>query len=253
MDTYDDHDIATQDTHTGDAPRAPEDRISRTLRLVAGGLLVVVLASAISFALYLQTLGAPRSSVERDIERYTTAVDEQPEILANHVKLAYSYAISDRFDEAMDIISRAEQMTKAPRVEVQLARAEIERAAGHYDKAIETYDLVARIAEDEYALQTAELKKQQIAFQPPNSTLAAALRGRSVAKWETGDRAAAIADLDEALDIEPTDAAAMVRIGGYYAQSNDTSLAAAAYRRALQFVPDDPGAIAGLRELGLRR
>ncbi|MDO8987081.1 MAG: hypothetical protein Q7V14_02540, partial [Coriobacteriia bacterium] len=90
-------------------------------------------------------------------------------------------------------------------------------------------------------------------FQPPNSTLAAALRGRSIAKWETGDRLGAIADLDDALDIEPTDAAAMVRIAGYYAQSNDTSLAAAAYRRALQFVPDDPEALAGLRELGLRR
>jgi len=248
MDTHDDHDMADENARVSDVPSVPEDRISRTLRLVAGGLLVVVLASAISFALYLQTLGAPRSAVERK-----TAVAEQPEVLANHVKLAYSYAISGRFDEAMEIISRAEQMTKAPRVEVQLARAEIERAAGHYDKAIETYDLVARIAEDEYTLQTAELKQQQITFQPPNSTLAAALRGRSIAKWETGNRVGAIADLDEALDIEPTDADAMVRIGGYYAQSNDTSMAAAAYRRALQFVPDDPEALAGLRELGLRR
>ncbi len=251
MDTYDDQDdMAAEDGPIADPTPEPEDRFSRVLRLVAAGLLVVVLVAAISFAIYLQTLGAPRSAVERDIERYKVAASEQPEVLANHVKLAYSYAIAGRFDEAMTTITYAEKLTKAPRIEVQLARAEIERAAGHYRDAIKTYTAVAILAQEEYEAQTEELAKQQIVFQPPNSSLAAALKGRAAARWETGDTAGAIVDLDAALDIEPTDAAAMVQIAGYYTQSGDTSTAAAAYRRALQFVPDYPEALVGLRELG---
>lgn len=245
MDAYDEID----DT-PATADHSPEDAFTRVLRLLAGGLLVVVLVAAISFTLYLQTLGAPRSAAERDIERYRVAAAEQPEVLANHVKLAYSFAIAGRFDEAMATITNAEKLTKAPRIEVQLARAEIERAAGHYEVAIKTYTEVAKLAEAEYEEQTAKLKKQQIQFQPPNTALAAALKGRGIAKWESGDKTGAIADLDAALDIEPTDAATMVKIGGYYAESGDTSMAAAAFRRALDFVPDHPEALTGLRDLG---
>ena len=251
MDTYDKQDdLANEPGSIADPVSAPEDRLSRLLRLIAGGLLVVVLASAISFALYLQTLGAPRSVAERDIERYKTAVAEEPQQLANYVKLAYSYAVADRFDEAMAIIATAEKLTRAPRLEVQLARADIERAAGHYADAIDTYTAVARQAEEEYATQAADLKKKQVMFQPPNTTLAAALKGRGVAKWGSGDRVGAIADLDAALNIEPTDASTMVKIAGFYAESGDTSMAIAAYRQALRFVPDHPEALAGLRELG---
>lgn len=259
MDTYDDQDDMTAETGFDDSASAPEpvsvpeDRLNRLLRLIAGGLLVVVLASAISFALYLQTLGAPRSVAERNIERYKTAVAEQPQELQNYVKLAYSYAIADRFDDAMATIATAEKLTKAPRLEVQLARADIERAAGKYADAITTYSAVAKQAEVEYAEQAAELKKKQVMFQPPNTTLAAALKGRGVAKWESGDRAGAIADLDAALDIEPTDASTMVEIAGYYAESGDTSMAVAAYNQALRFVPDYPEALAGLRELDEER
>lgn len=228
----------------------PEDRLTRSLRLVAGGLLVIVLVAAVSFALYLQSLGAPRSAVERDIERYKTAVAEQPTVLDNYVKLAYSYAIADRYDDAMATIDTADRITKAPQIQVRLARAEILRAAKRYKEAIAVYNEVATLAEEEYATQSAELKKQQIAYIPPNTTLASVLRGRGVAKWESGDEKGAIADLDAALDIEPTDAATMVRIGGYYAQSGDTSMAIAAYRQALRFVPDSPEARAGLRDLG---
>lgn len=252
MDVHDDfEDIGTEADPGPDAPQEVPDRVAATLRVIAGGLLVVVLVAAISFALYLQTLGAPRSAAERDIERYRAAVAEQPELLGNYVKLAYAYAIAGRYDDATETITIAEQMTKAPAIEVQLARAEIERAAGRAEDAIATYDKVVKMAEDEYAAQAEELKRQQIVFQPPNSTLAAALKGRGMAKWDAGDQAGAIADLDAALNIEPTDAATMVVIGGYYAESGDTSTAAAAYRRALRFVPDYPEALAGLRALGM--
>lgn len=243
---------AEDDLEAANAARAPEpeDRLSRLLRLVAAGLLVVVLVAAVSFALYLQTLGAPRSAAERDIERYKTAVAEQPKVLDNYVKLAYAYAIADRYDDAMTTIDSAQRLTKAPQIQVQLAKADILRAAERYDEAIGIYNKVASLAEEEYAVQSAELKKQQIAYIPPNTTLASVLRGRGIAKWDSGDTDGAIADLNAALDIEPTDAATMVRIGGYYAESGDTSMAVAAYRQALHFVPDSPEAIAGLRELG---
>jgi len=250
MDKYDTADNAVSSGPTVEAPPvADPDRLSSLLRLVAGGLLVVVLVSAISFALYLQTLGAPRSVAERDIERYKTAVAEEPQELPNYVKLAYSYAIADRFDDAMATIATAEKLTKAPRLEVQLARADIERAAEHYADAINTYSAVASLAEEEYATQAAELKKKQVMFQPPNTTLAAALKGRGVARWESGDSEGAIADLDAALTIDPTDASTMVEIAGYYAESGDTSTAVAAYQQALRFVPDYPEALAGLRDL----
>ncbi|MHB9003610.1 MAG: tetratricopeptide repeat protein [Coriobacteriia bacterium] len=225
------------------------DPLTATLRLIAGGLLIAVLVAALAFVIYLQGLGAPRTAAERDIARYRAAVEQQPAEVRNHIDLAYAYALGGRFDESLEAIDRAERMTDDPRADVRLAHADILRAAGRHADAIPHYDQAAELAEEEHAKATAERARSRIFTVIPNETLARALHGRGISKWEAGDMDGAIDDLAAAIEITPNDASMFVTLAGYQAQSGDTSSAAASYRAALQFVPDYAEAIQGLREL----
>lgn len=225
------------------------DRLTPLLRLVAGGLLVVVLASALAFTLYVKSIQAPRTFGERSIEVYRAAVAEHPEVVDNHIKLAYAYALAGRYDEALAAVNVAERMTDDPRADVQLALGDVLRSAGRYGEAIEAYDISARVAEENAAQAKAESEKRGIAYDVPNTALAGALAGRAVAEWESGDRAGAFNDIEAALAITPTDAALLVTLGDYRAGSGDTSAAVAAYNEALRYVPDSPQARVALRKL----
>lgn len=225
------------------------DPLTSTLRLLAGGLLVVVLAAVLSFTLYLQGLDAPRTAAERNLATWRTAVEEQPEVLENHVKLAYAYALAGRYDEALSTIDAASSMTDSPELAVVIAHADILRASGALEEAIAEYDDAAAEARSVYDRQVDEAKEKGVLFSPPNTTLARVLRGRAVAHKETGDVAAAVADLRAALDIERTDASAWVLLGEYLAEDGDDEGAALAFAEALRYVPDMPEALVGLREL----
>lgn len=226
-----------------------DSRLTRLLRLLAAGLLVVVLVFVLVFVIYLKGLSAPRSAAERDIARYRSAVANQPELVTNHISLAYAYAFGDRFDEALETIERTAAMTDDPRADVTLTRADILRAAERYSEAVPVYDEAARLAEQEHAEAKAERAKSRIFTEIPNETLARALHGRGIAQWELGENEAAIRDLAAAIEIIPTDASMIVTLAGFQAESGDTSAAVASYRRALDFVPDYAQAIQGLREL----
>lgn len=230
-------------------PAPAADPLNRVLRFIAAGLLVVVLVFVLAFVIYLEGLGAPRTAAERDIARYRAAVEQQPAEVQNHIDLAYAYALGERFQEALETIDRAEQMTEDPRADVRLAHADILRAAARYDDAIPVYDEAARLAEDEHAAATEERARSRIFTPIPNEMLARALHGRGIAKWESGRQDAAIDDLAGAIEITPNDASMLVTLGGFQAESGDTSAAVASYRSALQFVPDYAEAIEGLREL----
>lgn len=227
----------------------PADPMTRTLRLIASGLLIVVLVSALAFVIYLQGLGAPRTAAERDIARYRAAIEREPAEVRTHIDLAYAYASGERFDEALETIDRAERMTDDPRADVRLAHADVLRVAGRHQEAIPIYDEAATLAEEEHKLATAERARSRIFTPIPNETLAAVLYGRAISKWESGESDGAIDDLNAASEITPNDASMLVTLAGFQAESGDTSAAAASYRAALQFVPDYAEAIQGLRRL----
>lgn len=237
----------------GGAAAANPDRLTALLRLIAAGLLVVVLVFALVFVVYLKGLGAPRSAAERDIARFKDAVAAQPEDLLSRISLAYAYSAGARFDEALETIERAGQMTDDPQARVELARADILRAAGRLEEAVEAYNLAATLAEAEHVAAVAERAKSRIFTEVPNELLAQALHGRGIASWDLGDSDSAIADLAAAIEIVPTDAAMLVTLAGFQAKSGETSAAAASYRRALEFVPDYAAAIEGLRNLDEER
>lgn len=250
----------TYDTESADqeaaVPAEPQpdysiaaDPLARILRLIATGLLIVVLVFALAFVIYLKGLGAPRTAAERDIARYRAAIERQPAEVRTHIDLAYAYASGERFDEALETIDRAEQMTEEPRADVRLAHADVLRVAGRHQDAISIYDEAATLAEEEHEAATAERARSRIFTPIPNEILAAALYGRAISKWESGDSDGAIDDLTAASEITPNDASMLVTLAGYQAESGETSAAAASYRAALQFVPDYAQAIQGLREL----
>lgn len=241
------------DEVTPEAQERGLDPLTRTLRLFAGGLLIVVLAAALAFTLYLQNLDAPRTAAERNLATWRTAVEEQPDVLENHVKLAYAYALAGRYDEAIEAIDIAGQMTDAPELEVLIARGDILRVSEQYDAAIEVYDEAITLAESVYADRVEDAKGKGVAYTAPNTPLATALRGRGIARKESGDLGTAVADLEAALEITPTDAATWVLLGEYRAEDGDRDRAIEAYNEALRFVPDYPEALVGLRELGETR
>lgn len=250
--THDQH--SPSDTPSAGEPRsdteptAGPDPLSRWLGLVAGLLVIVVLASVLGFALYLRTIDAPRTVVERDIERYKTAVLEEPSKQENHLRLAFAYAQADRYALAQQTIERAYELGETP--DLFYAEAEVFRVSGRYDQAIQSYDMAVQEATTAYEATLRTLEQKAIITAPPNSLLASALLGRGTTYRALGDSSAAIADFEAAREIAPTDATLLAALGDAYAEAGERDAAAAAYREALRFVADLPAAVDGLRALG---
>ncbi len=224
------------------------DPLSRWLALVAGLLIVVILASALAFTLYLRTVDAPRTSLERDIERYKAATIEQPLEQEGYLRLAFAYAQADRFDLAQSTIERARQLGET--ADYLYAQAEVLRVSGRYADAILSYDAAVAESTAAYESTLRELEKQGVVTASPNSQLALILLGRGITHRELGDSNAAIADFEAARVISPNDASLLAALGDIYAEAGDTQAASAAYREALRFVADLPAAVDGLRALG---
>lgn len=228
---------------------AKADPLNRWLALVAGLLVVVVLGMTLAFILYLRAIEAPRTASERDIDRYRTAVAEDPLDQQNHLLLAYAYAQAGRMDRARETLERAAELGETP--DLAVARAEVLRVSGSYEEAIDAYTAAKRATDDAYAAQLLALEQAAILEIPPDRLGARVLFGRGLAYLGAQDPASAVQDFQDALEITPTDAGLLVALGDAQAARSNESSATAAYRRALEFTPGLPEAIEGLRALGI--
>lgn len=224
------------------------DPVAGVLLITALALIAVLLATGGLVFIYLNTLNdAPRTRVERDMNVWETAVKERPDDVNAWANLAYSYAEAGEFDRAMDTLRRARRVTDKD--EFVIVEADILRASGRYTEAVEAYGraelAVIRIQKE---LET-ERKKVGVNIQEDNSALSRVYYGRGLSHEKLGATDAAIEDVRRALKLEPQAATMWTTLGDLYAGSKETSAAEDAYRKALTFVPDEPGALEGLQRL----
>ncbi|MDA3936094.1 MAG: tetratricopeptide repeat protein [Actinomycetota bacterium] len=230
-------------------PALDPDPIAKWLRSVAAMLVVVLLVTTLSFMLYIRSIDTPRTAQERDIERYRTAVADDPDNQLNHVFLAYAYAQADRYEDAMKSIEKAYIISD--NALVGIAEADVLRLSGQLDEAVTAYDRVRPKVERAYQSTLLELRKQNIGSEPPDTQMQQLLTGRGLALREQGSYEDALQDFEAALAIAPTDATLLVAIGETHAAMSNVASATVSFQAALRFIPEMPEALIGLRDIGL--
>lgn len=232
------------------AARQPMDPVARIMLVFAVFLIVVLLGTTAAMAVYLSSQRkAPRTSVEREVLTWETAVKERPKEVTSWTKLAYAYAAAERYDEAFATIERARGTVKAdPSLDV--VEADVLRAAGRHREAVEAYDKAQKSLADRKSRYEAELKRKGVSMRFPSETEAMIKYGRALSYHELGDLDKALADAEAAVKILPQQSAMQVTLGDFYAENGDSAKAENAYRQALLYIPDYADAIEGLEKLG---
>lgn len=253
----DEHVIERQDideTDAEDSEPAPAiaprqgDPVVTLLLTVALALIAVLLATGTLVFVYLNTLNeAPRTSIERDLAVWETAVKERPADVNSWANLAYAYAEAGRIDDALETIARAEKVTG--RSQFVIVEADVLRLGGRFAEAVRAYGEAEKAVLD--LQRQAEIEREKVGVKLPadDASLARVYYGRALARQELGDVKNAIADIEKAVELQPRSATMWVSLGDLYTRSEETSEAEAAYRTALKFVPDDSGALEGLERL----
>lgn len=232
-------------------PPAEPDIVSAWLLRVALALIIVVLATATALVVFFVTAEkAPRTAVERDIAAAEIAVREHSSDPAAWQALAYAYVRGARFDDAVEVSRRGRTATGAE--VLLLSEADALRAAGRDKEALVIYDEAVTALSEEESAAVAARKKQGIATPTTNESLVTAFYGRSLSRSKTGDTSGAIADVKKALEIDPRQSSLLATLGELYEKTGETAKAEAAYREALQFIPDYPAALLGLKRLEKR-
>lgn len=238
---------AVQDGEAAVPARQSDPYVSWMLR-VALSLIVVLLATTGALVYYLNTLNrAPRTSVERDVTTWETAVAETPRDANSWARLAYSYASAGRIDDALEAASEGKRRTKEP--VFALVRADVLRIGGRYAEAKTAYDEAEKAVKDAVAEVKREREKLRIKFDIPDESLGRVYMGRALVQHELGEDKAAIKDLEEALKLEPQQSAMWVMLGDYSRGVGDTRRAKEAYENALKYIPDYAEALAGLEAI----
>lgn len=221
------------------------DPVVTVLLTAALSLIAVLLVTGGLVFIYLNTLNeAPRTRVERDMGVWETAVKERPDDVNAWANLAYAYAEAGRIDEALDTVGRAKKVTG--RAQFVIVEADVLRLAGRYTEAVDAYDSAEKAVRELQQQAKVEREKVGVKLESDQDALARVYYGRALSRQEIGDMKAALTDLEEAVKLQPQSATLWVALGDLYARSDQAGRARDAYRTALTFVPDEPGALKGL-------
>ncbi|MBA4371044.1 MAG: hypothetical protein C0418_05655 [Coriobacteriaceae bacterium] len=227
---------------------APPDPVQRWLLGIAGLIIVVFVAAAVSLVLYVLSMrDAPRTSVERAINSDEVAAREDPQDVENWARLALSYATAERWPDALAAIERGRRLRKAAILD--LTEADILRMKGD-EAAIAAYARAIKSAQAEYDAQVKQLReKKGIVTTTSNVLVFEAMYGRARALDSFGRTDEAIVQARQALQLDPTAADVHVFLGDLLAKEGQDDEAEAEFKAALTYVPDLALALEGLRKL----
>lgn len=224
------------------------DGISRALLRLVLVLVVALLGTTLALLFYVSTLNrTPRTSFERDLAQWETAVKERPDSASAWARLAYTYAEADRTKDALDAVRRGERATGAGTL--TLVEADVLRSAGRYTESLAVYDLAEKELKAAQNDTADRRKRMQIYVPLEQSSLAPVYFGRGLCRRELGDLKGAVRDVEKAVKAMPEQATMLVVLGDLYAETGDEAKARARYEQALTFVPDDASALEGLAAL----
>lgn len=241
--------------------RAPKRSMweDRRVRFLGGalGVLVVFYLLTVASALVFGFIGnkAPRTIAERSVVAWEAAATTDTATLDQVQSYALALIEAGQYSKAQAVIDTAEtnetfDLTRGQNL--LYCQAELYRAQGDQEKAIETFtevmDLTLEAYEKEYD-EGPELQNWAVAFGiHENYFFSAAARAFLHMEREEWDQALEM--LDTFLADNPRDSAMLVSRGDVKAEMGDTAGAEADYREAMRYIPDMPEALEGLEKIG---
>lgn len=230
-----------------------KDPLVRTLSWVAAGLVVFYLVFMVS-ALVLGVLGqsGPRTVVERNEQIYEAAVIENPDDIQAWSRYISALIDTGQYTGAQDAIERAQEAVNETGTEdISTAQARLYFATERYQEGIDLADEIRGRLEAYYE----EAKEQEDSPESRGAEISEnywmLLIMKAEAFVELGDTASALEQFDIYLEERPTAADILVRRGYLRAESGDTAGAEEDFRAALLYLPDDPAALEGLKQIGV--
>lgn len=241
------HDDITE-IATAEPAERPADPVVTLLLVVALSLIAILLATTAAFYIFLQTLNqAPRTVAERDVSTWETVVAERPSDSNGWANLAYAYAEAGRYSDAVDAADDGERIAEEPLL--SLVRADVLRVAGRYQEAFDAYGEAEKAVKAQMKKTAEQRRKVGVYSDLKDDSMMRVYFGRGVASHELGDLDAAIADVEKAAKLAPDQVNVVVAMGDLYAEAGKTAKAQAAYKQALEYVPDYKPALDGLQRL----
>lgn len=229
------------------------DPVVRTLSWVAGVLIVGYLVFVVS-ALVLGVLGqsAPRTIVERNQQVYEAAVLEDPSNILAWSRYIAALIDTGQYTAAQAAIERAQEaVNEAGTEDISTAQARLYFATGRYQEGIDLANEIRGRLEAYYEEAAAQDDSPESRGAEIGENYWTLLIMKAEAFVQLGDTTAAIEQFDTFLEERPQAADILVRRGDLKAQSGDTAGAEADFRAALRYLPDDPAALDGLRQIGV--
>jgi len=245
------------------APQQPAKRRSSMFRdpvvkglAVFAALLVILYLATIASALFMGVLSPaePRTSSERAIMFFEGSVLQNPNDAELWKKYINALMAGKQYLKAQDVIDRASKsVDQTAAQEVTTAQAELYLATEKYDQAMKTADEVRKKIKANYdkALKEPGTEAAKGGGLPENYW--SILLVKSEAQAQKGDKKGAVATLDVYIKEKPTAADALVRRGLLKVDLNDKDGAEKDFRAALEFIPDDSAALAGLKKIGVEK
>jgi len=234
-----------------------DDPVVRRMGLAAVALVILYLLAIVS-ALYFGLIGntAPRTIQERDLTRLELIADA-PDATLDQMQTFVQALISDgqyvRAKQFIDRTNANKELDQTQGEYMLFCLAELQRAQGDYEAALESYNEVmtrTKAAYDEEFENGGEFQNWALAYGLHDNYFMSAL-GKSIIYREQQEWASAIEAIDVFLMENPRQAGVLVDRAYIKRQLGDNEGAEADYREALRYIPDYPEALEGLEQIGV--
>lgn len=231
------------------------DPVVRWLGIILFAIVALALAAVFSAAVFglLDTTGAPRTQVERDLTFYGEKIQTGKVNSATTAAYVDALIRAGQLAKATDTLERALQVAKSDKSYLIAEQAKIDFTSKRYDDASASATKAMKEAEKE--LQA--FKKRNVAAGRVESAGAVMPQSYSTAALVKADAlvalnnyADAIKAYDAYLKIAPTDSDVLVMRAQAKTSVGDTKGAEKDYRQALKFIPDYQPALDGLKQIG---
>lgn len=226
---------------------APDLLTSWLIRVILLLLLVLAGGAVTLVAYVLQIRGAPRNQTERVVKMSEAEVERSPKKVELWVGLAYAYADSGRYPQALNAVERARALKNSSKLD--LAEADILRLAKRYPEAVKAYDKAEKTSYSDFKQAMTKLEERGVLYGQVNETAGKVFYGRALTYQSMGQTKKALDDARHAQSIFPLDSNVLTLYGDLLAESGRKKEAITVYKAALRYVPDHKDALAGLKRL----
>lgn len=236
-------------------PSIFRDPVVRWMAIVAIGLVILYMVMVLSMLVMgILSPREPRTRAERDIRYYETLTAQNPKDTDQWKQYIRTLIASKQYLKAQAMIDRAtKSVDQKATQDIAAVQVELLYEQGKYKEAIKASDalrkkLKAFYDESEKIPGTAEAKGQEI-----NDNYWTTLIVKSSAQEALGDKKGAAKTLDEYIKERPTAADVLVKRGLIRAALGDKKGAESDFRAALKYIPNDPAALDGLKQIGVEQ